>query len=422
MRLYIITLFSLVLVVGCTDSNRFNSVEIIKNHNGYQLLLDGNSFYIKGAVAWNKFDLVKQYGGNAVRTSWRRLDMAAENGLGCLVNLPVRAERDGMNYDDSVRVQKQFNRIISLVDSLKTHPAVLMWALGNELDWIPPGVPYNQKVWGHLNDLAVRIHHIDPHHPVLTTIGSVHEKVIREFILGAPEMDLLGVNEYGDILKLAGRLREFGWTKPYVLTEWGPTGFWQVPKTEWGVPIEETSTEKADAYRERYEKAILQDKEMCLGSFVFLWNQHQERTHTWFGMFDAQWRETEAVDVMRKMWTGGWPENRAPRLDSISIDSKPALSNIYLKTGQQCTAEVFAHDTESDPLTFNWEVLREGSLFPYGGRGEERPPAMPDLIADPSASKIKMFAPAQSGSFRLFVYVYDDHFHFATANIPFYVR
>jgi hypothetical protein len=63
----------------------------------------------------------------------------------------------------------------------------------------------------------------------------------------------------------------------------------------------------------RYEKVILGDP-LCLGSYVFLWTSNrQERTHTWFNMFHNNLK-TETVETMQYMWTGNWPQNRAPKL------------------------------------------------------------------------------------------------------------
>ncbi len=419
-----VTLLFLVLLFSCnTGKHSGVKVEITANQSGYQLIRDGEPFYIKGAVAWNKFGLIKQYGGNAVRTSPRgnRLELADSFGLACMVNLPVGAERDGMEYNDSIAVQDQFEKVVGIVEKYKGLECILFWSLGNELDWIPPGVPYNKKVWTHLNNLAIKIHEIDPGHPVMTTIGSAHKEVMDDIIKGVPEIDLLGFNEYGNILELAGRIRAFGWTKPYVITEWGPSGFWQVPHTSWDAPIEESSSGKADLYKRRYEGAILADQEMCLGSFVFLWNQHQERTHTWFGMFDENWHETEAVAVMQYEWTGEWPGNIAPGLDSIFIDDQTAYASIFLKAGSAHSGSVYAGDPDGDAMIFLWEILHEGTQFPYGGRGEEKPHSVPGLIADSTKQFIQFNAPETEGAYRLFVYIFDGHNHFTTANIPFYV-
>jgi hypothetical protein len=121
---------------------------------------------------------------------------------------------------------------------------------------------------------------------------------------------------------------------------------------------------KAVKYKERYEQTIAGDKAMCVGSYVFLWRQHQERTHTWFGMFDENGLETEAVEVMHYKWTGRWPANRVPRLDSIKVDGKTAYQNVYLKPAQTYTAQVWVSDPDGDALAYKWEILPEGSSFP----------------------------------------------------------
>src|SRR5690606_29070499 len=107
------------------------------------------------------------------------------------------------------------------------------------------------------------------------------------------------------------KLLEVGWKGAFAVTEWGPTGFWAMGRTEWDVPIEQTSTEKAKFYRKHYEEGVLGAPNRSLGSYVFLWGQKQETTPTWFGMFLESGTATETVDVMQKMWSGTWPEHRA---------------------------------------------------------------------------------------------------------------
>ncbi|GEO11894.1 glycoside hydrolase family 2 TIM barrel-domain containing protein [Segetibacter aerophilus] len=419
-------LFMSSLVTYSQTSGNITKVRIVKNKNTFQLLVNNKPYFIKGAVGNDYLEKLKQYGGNSIRTNSKPeiLDKAHSLGLTALVNLPVRAERDGMNYDDTAAVRIQHEKVMDIVRKTKNHPVVIMWALGNELDFIQANVKehYNIKVWDAVNALAKEIHSIDPHHPVMTVVGSIDSGKISDLINRAPALDLLGINEYGDLGKIPSWLRKFGWKKPYAVTEWGPTGFWQVPKTAWKVPIEETSSMKAARYKERYEQTISGDKEMCLGSYVFLWRQHQERTHTWFGMFDANGLETEAVDVMHYEWTGKWPQNRTPRLDSLKIGQSTAYNNVYLQPAQSYTAQVWVKDPDNDNIQYNWEVLPEGTTFPYGGNEEKKPAAVPGLIAEVNKPQISFKSPDKEGSYRLFVYGYDGKGHWATANVPFYVR
>jgi beta-galactosidase/beta-glucuronidase len=400
-------------------------VKISKGKNSFQLLVDNRPYFIKGAVGSDYLEKLKAYGGNSIRTGSKPavLNKAHSLGLTALVGLPVKAERDGMNYDDTAAVRIQHDTVMAIVRRTKSHPAVIMWALGNELDFIQANVKehYNIKVWQAVNKLAKEIHRVDPLHPVMTVVGSIDRGKIKDLLQNCPDLDLLGINEYGDLLKIPEWLRTYGWKKPYAVTEWGPTGFWQVPKTAWKVPIEETSSAKAAKYKERYENTILGDK-ACLGSFVFLWRQHQERTHTWFGMFDEKGLETEAVEVMHYEWTGKWPPNRVPRLDSMKVDSKTAYQNVYLKASQTYSAQVWVRDADNDALTYKWEILLEGSSFPYGGNGEKKPPAVPGVLHDSNEAQINFRCPEQEGAYRLFVYAYDGKGHWATANVPFYVN
>jgi beta-galactosidase/beta-glucuronidase len=422
-------LLCLVVAFGClwevAGQKKPTRATIKETSNGFQFLVNNKPYFIKGAVGNDYLEKLKQYGGNSIRTGSKKtiLDEAHALGLTALVNLPVRAERDGMNYDDTAAVRKQHEKVIEIVRNTKDHPAVIMWALGNELDFIEANVKlrYNQKVWEAVNALAKEIHRIDPHHPVMTVVGSINKEKINDLLRNCPDLDLLGVNEYGDLLKIPEWLEQYGWKKPYAVTEWGPTGFWQVPKTNWEVPIEETSSMKAAKYRERYEKVIAADKK-CLGSYVFLWRQHQERTHTWFGMFDEKGAETEAVDVMHYVWTGKWPKNRSPRIDSAKIQNLTAYQNVYLQKRKMYEGQVWASDPDKDPLRFAWEILPEGTQFPYGGQGEKKPIGLEGLVKDGNKNQIRFMSPEEEGAYRLFVYVYDEKGHWATANVPFYVQ
>jgi hypothetical protein len=328
-----------------------------------------------------------------------------------------------MDYDDRQRVKEQHDRVMGMVNDLRTHPAVLFWALGNELDFNNQAADfaYNPKVWNAVEDLAQAIHESDPHHPVMTVVGSITRKKIGEVRSHCPSLDLLGINEYGDLLKIPEWIREYGWEKPYAVTEWGPTGFWQVPKTSWGVPIEETSTEKARKYEQRYRDAILRDRDQCLGSYSFLWRQHQERTHTWFGLLDEEGRESEAVDVLRRLWGGSLPGAPAPQIADVTLDGRHAVDSVRLPPGTSALARVSV-DCETGGWCARWEVLREGTHFPYGGGGEKRPETVwkSDLLAEQQECEIA--TPDESGPYRLFVTVYDQHNHFAAANIPFLVE
>ena len=234
----------------------------------------------------------------------------------------------------------------------------------------------------------------------------------------------MGINYYKGVEEVPAKIRSSAWDKPYIVTEWGPSGDWQVPRTEWKASIEETSTEKAQRYMERYQATMLKDTERCLGSYVFIWRWRQERTHTWFGMFLETGERTESVNAMQYLWTGQWPANRAPRVEGLRIDGKAAAENVYLKPGSPHTATLKAEDPDGDRLTYKWEVMAEVAKGPigYAGRGELRSKPMPELIQKAGDGQISFVAPQQEGAYRVFVFALDGAGNAATANIPFFVR
>lgn len=402
--------------------------EIRRENAGFQLYRGGRPYFIKGAVFGGdpngKFPMkdLAARGANSVRSSGARiLDEAQRLGMTALVNLPMRMESvHKFNYSDPEAVRRQFDEMKKRVMELKDHPAVLMWAIGNELS---EGYK-DLNVWNAVNDVARMIHEVDPNHPVLTVIGdgSINRGDIKEIERRAPDLDLLGVNFYKGIEEVPAKLRANEWNKPYVVTEWGPSGDWQVPRTEWKASIEETSTEKAERYMERYRNVMLKDAGRCLGSYVFIWQWRQERTHTWYGMFLESGERTESVNAMQYVWTGRWPANRAPRVEELAIDGKLAAASVSLNPGSSHTATLKVRDPEGDPLTLKWEIMPEVARGGYAGMGEKRSQPMPELIRKTGEREIVFAAPEQEGAYRVFVFALDGQGNAATANIPFFVR
>lgn len=403
-------------------------VEIQKAGGRYELLVNHQPFYIKGAgLDGGNQEKLAAHGGNSFRT-WRAgsrgesgrqmLDRALKNHLYVAMGLDLGLERHGFNYDDDAAVAQQLERVKAEVLRYKDHPAVIIWIIGNELNLNA----HDPKVWDAVNDISKMIHQVDPNHLTCTAVAGISKDLMNQIKTRAPDLDLLSFQMYADIVNLPRYLRETGWSGPYIVSEWGATGHWEVPKTDWGAPIENDSTTKANAYKMRYEKAIAADTNQCLGSYVFLWGQKQERTPTWYGMFLSSGEETATVDVLHYLWKGSWPENRSPQLHACTLDGRTAYQNIHLKAGETYPAKVVVTDDDHDAITYSWEVLPEATNLGTGGDYEAKPARVPGLISDPKQSEIKLKAPVNSGAYRLFVYAYDGKGHAAHANIPFFVN
>ena len=266
------------------------------------------------------------------------------------------------------------------------------------------------------------IHEVDPNHPTTTMLAGIGPELAADIAERAPDLDFLSVQFYADIANLALRLEQAGYDGPYAVTEWGATGHWEVATTPWDAPIENNSSVKADLYRERYLNNIAADTTTGLGSFVFLWGQKQERTPTWYGLFMPTGEATETVGVMEELWTGVAPENRAPRLESMTLGGQVATDGIRVDPGQTLSAAVAVSDPDGDPLRYEWVVRREQTVLSHGGDDEPEPEILSGLVDPADAADVSLTAPAESGAYRLFVNVYDGSGHAAHANIPFYVR
>jgi len=420
----IVLTFSFLVCFSIIETKgQVSAVTIQKGNSGWQLLVSGHPFYVKGVVGDSYLQKIKENGGNSIRTGYKKeqLDNVSNLKLNALVNLPARAERDGMNYNDTSEIRKQTEKIITIVERIKNHPAVLMWAIGNELDYIPPLKPFNPKVWDAVNEAAKAIHKIDPNHPVMTVIGTSMMEKVADIKKRCPDIDLLGINTYGDIYTLPDTLKKYGWVKPYIITEWGPDGYWEVPKTPWGAPYEQTGYEKYLCYEKKYLNAMNPKNSLCLGSYVFYWSGFkQETTHTWFCMFDSTGLESPLIGLMHNLWTGLKKNNEAPLADSLNIGSFVGLQSITLDPGSVQKARVTAIDPDNDKLTYKWEIRPEANYASYAGQGEKVPEPVRGLISG-SREVIDFKTPSHSGAYRLFVYVYDGHGHFSTANLPFFV-
>jgi hypothetical protein len=403
-------------------------VTLEKTNEKFQLKVNNEPFYIKGAgLEFGDIASVAEHNGNSFRT-WRTnngkqtgkevLDEAQKNGLMVTMGIEVARERHGFDYNDEEAVKEQFERIKKEVLELKDHPALLIWAIGNELNLRAT----NPKVWNAVNDISKMIHEVDSNHLTTTTLAGISQEEINLIKERCPDIDVLSVQVYGDQLThLPKIIREFGWEGAYMVTEWGATGHWQVPKTEWGAPIEENSSLKASNYLKRYQKGIEADSLQCIGSYVFLWGQKQERTPTWYGVFLEDGKETESIDVMHFLWNGKWPENRAPQIESYHLNGKTAYENIVVKADSENEVSLKTNDIEGDKLNYRWEILPESTKLSDGGDFEERPTSIQISIVENTNGNLIFKAPKEEGVYRLFAYVDDSHGRAATANIPFKV-
>lgn len=415
---------ALATSLACAEAAQ---VRIVEEDGAYRLLVDGEPYYVRGGGGSGiELQHLPARGGNSFRT-WTSsgdeaamrtvLDWAHRSGLKVTMGLAVSSQRHGFDYGDRDAVRRQQARLRREVERFKDHPAVLMWAVGNELN-----LEYSDpRVWDAVERITRMIHRIDPAHPVMTTLAGIDRALIDQLKARAPSLDLIGIQLYGDLDRLPDKLRDSGWSGPYIVTEWGPTGHWESPLTSWNAPLEDHAERKAELLVERYRSVIAADTRQCLGSYVFLWGAKQERTPTWYGLFLPTGESTPGADAMHYLWTGQWPQNRAPAIEPIRIDDRQGMDSIVLAPDREHQALARAFDREGDTLRWHWYVLEESTATSSGGDPESVPPRVDVVMQESGDGRIAFTTPRSGGSYRLFVEVHDGHGHAAYANLPFRV-
>lgn len=405
------------------EGNPSATVQIRKIANRYQFFRNGAPYYVKGACGDSHLALLKEIGGNSIRTYTTfgmdtLLDQAQALGLTVMVGLWVDREIENFDYNNRAAVKEQKERLRAIVNKYKDHPAVLCWGIGNE----PGNAALNtEALWPALNDIAGMIHELDPNHPV-TIPCELHYAM--EVFEKCPNLDFISVNTAGDVSTVQQTLAS---DIPYLICEWTCLGYWEASHTDWQVALEESVPQKYENLKNIYQYYITPDSSNSMGSYVFLWGQKQEHTPTWFSMFTEQGDKTPLVDLLFELWNGKpYAGNLAPFLDSLIIDRQGAKPSRYLSAGKVVTASVRSSDPENDSLQYSWEIFPDNQVFEFDktpGKGwiEIRPQPLPNLLLAQKENQINFRIPLVAGPYRLLVYARDGHGNGSYANMPFYV-
>ena len=409
-------IFSIVLIALTIAAARAD-VRLVEKDGLFELLRNGQPYMIKGAGGDEKsLASLAAAGGNSVRL-WgdgnlgEVLDEAHKLGLTVTAGIWLGQVRQGFDWSDADSLMKQRAHVRQIVLKHKDHPALLCWALGNEMeDWSGK----NGAVWTAINSLSVMVHQLDPAHPTMTVVAEIGGEKVRHIHALCPEIDIIGINSYGPAETLAERYRAAGGKKPYMLAEFGPSGAWETPKNGIGAHPEQSSTVKAADYKRVYGSAVLAQRGLCVGSYAFLWGQKQEVTSTWFSMLLPDGTRLGAVDVMHELWTGKPPANRCPALNSLIVEGadKPVAPGTTLH------AKLDAKDPEGDALKVEWVLQHDPGKYTDK---DTAPPSFPKAIIRSDATSAEINVPADEGLYRLFAFVRDGHGGGATANVVFRV-
>jgi len=418
-----LSLFFLLLCVAAAAQVKIQKTAA----GGWELLVDGQPTYIKGVGGTNKMDVAAASGANACRT-WsgtvaqveRTVAEARQNNMYIMQGIGLT--KDPKMYVDEEYKDRLRQQCRELAERFKDDPNIIIWGIGNEIELNGDSTP---EAWAFVNELSLLFKSIDKRH-LTSAVITFNQKSLNMVAKYAPSLDFVGINCYGGIERLANMVATSDYKGAYMVTEWGPTGWWECDKTAWGAPIEQSSEEKRICYEERYN--IITADPACLGSFVFLWGQKEERTPTWFCMFTENGVEglplkgekAATVEGMERVWTGREPAQTAPVISSMTAGGKTVRENPNFAVGKPFKVKASVKDREKDRMTFVWEVLKEATVTATGGAYEPRPDRVGEVrTSRKPVLKLKLEEP---GAYRVYIYALDGTGYASSTNLPVFVQ
>ncbi|MEM9053162.1 MAG: glycoside hydrolase family 2 TIM barrel-domain containing protein, partial [Bacteroidota bacterium] len=407
-------LFSFCLIV-CYST--INAQTTVTNTGGdWSVQINDKPFEIKGATFgydsdtanYDKyFEELQWMGVNSIRT-WGTtsstpllLDAAHRHGIKVMLGIWMRHGRPGMEADDSFNYltdtegkTKMYDDAIETVEKYKDHPALLMWGIGNEV-YLNMATDEEKKVYSKLLEkICKKVKKLDPNHPIASveawTFGiDWWEKYV-------PSLDVYGINTYGGGSSVIDQeLIKLGAKKPYVITEYGVTGEWDLQKDKNGVVREPSDQEKYSAIANGYNDWI-KPKPTCLGVYVFHYSDDFTHLAPWL-LTHVNGKKRPQYWAIREAYTGEKPLNNIPSIKTFKITG----TSFEGEDWQPVELEV--EDNENDDLFVNFYYNhREGSrvrrdqILPLPSRGNLN-----------SGFEIKL--PKENGGVKIYAMVSDSY-------------
>ncbi|MGV9564570.1 discoidin domain-containing protein [Streptomyces sp. NPDC003480] len=395
-------------------------VKVTGTQGGWQLTVDGQPYQIKG-LTWgpavsdaDKYmpDL-QSMGVNTIRTwgtdasSKPLFDSATAHGIKVIAGFwlqPGGGPGAGgcVNYiTDTTYKNQVLDEFPKWVQAYKDNPGVLMWDVGNEsvlgLQNCYSGDELERQRNAYttlVDDITKRIHSIDPNHPVTSTDAWVG--AWPYFKKNAPDLDLYAVNSYSAVCDVRSAWQQGGYTKPYIVTETGPAGEWEVPHDANGVPQEPTDQAKADAYTRAWG-CITGHKGVALGATMFHYGTEYDFGGIWFNLLPAGQKRLSYYAVKRAYGGDTSHDNTSPVISDLSVEG--GAGNV--QAGRDLILDVQATDPDGDPISY--EVLDNSNYID----GSKQLASLPSTNL--GGGRLKITAPDRPGVWKVYVKATEGH-------------
>jgi hypothetical protein len=387
-------------------------VRVTGSQGNWQLQVNGQPFEIKGLTYGPPQQSLDGYirdlksmGVNTIRT-WgvddantpSLLNTAARHGIKVIVGHWLNQGADYVNdtaYKTSVK-----NEIVARVNTLKGYQGVLMWDVGNEVlltmqdfGLTPAVVEARRNAYAQfVNEVAVAIHAADANHPVTST--DAWTGAWTYYKNHSPALDLLAVNSYGAIGGVKQDWINGGYTKPYIITEGGPDGEWEVPNDINGIPAEPTDLQKRAGYTASWN-AIKAHPGVALGATEFHYGLENDFGGVWLNVTTGGWRRL-GYYALKQAYTGAGSPNTPPEITSMTVGSQTAVP-----AGGTFTVNVGVNDPQGDAVRYN---LMMSNKHINGNRGFDHV-----KFTQTGPGQFTVTAPEQMGVWKVYVYAFDGH-------------
>jgi len=381
----------------------------------WRLFVDNKPFEIKGVTFGydnnpakydSYFSELNSLGVNTIRL-WassentpKLLDVAQAHGIKVMLGIWMRHGRPGMEDDDrfdylgdTEGMEAMYTNAINKVEQYKNHPAILSWGVANEvylnIETDEEKVAYSKL----LERICSQIKKNDPNHPIISvdawTFGL---DWWQEYV---PSIDIYGINIYGGAAKyIAEEIGQRGIDKPYIITEYGVTGEWDIKAMKNGVVFEPTDQNKYDVIVHGYKEWI-KNEEKCLGVYVFHFADGDDFLATWL-LTHVNGMKRPQYWAIREAYTGKKPINMVPKIKKLLLPEEE------IKSGTWVPVELEVSDKENDKLEVSFYYnQRTGS--------RRRRNQINKLISRGNhESGFEIQLPKEHGGIKVYVYVKDS--------------
>jgi len=348
-------------------------VKVTGSQGNWQLQVNGAPYVIKGVTWGPAVSDAEKYlpdlastGVNTIRTwgtdgtSQPLLDSAAAHGVKVIAGFwlqPGGGPGSGGCVDyvtDSTYKSNMLSEITKWVNAYKDNAGVLMWNVGNESVlgmqncYSGSALEDERKAYtSFVNDVAVRIHGIDANHPVTST--DAWTGAWPYYKANSPALDLYAVNSYNGVCAVRQTWIDGGYTKPYIITETGPAGEWEVPNDANGVPDEPTDQAKAAGYTNAWN-CVTGHHGVALGATMFHYGIEQDFGGVWFNLIPGGLKRLSYY-ALRQAYGGSTPANTPPVISNMAVSNATSVA-----AGQPFDVTASVRDPQNDPISYTVKV------------------------------------------------------------------